>query len=174
MQSTTRWVVHKFGGTSVAGADRYRGVATLLRAEPPGPQGVVVSAMSKVTDALLDLVARARRRDESYLSALQALLTRHRDTVDALLPPEARAPLHAVLERDGRDLGDVLRGVWLGRSASELTEELVAGYGELWSAQILCAHLRATGDDAAWIDAREVLVVHPGDGGPAVDWAESA
>ncbi|MEZ4393827.1 MAG: bifunctional aspartate kinase/homoserine dehydrogenase I [Polyangiales bacterium] len=172
MDSTARWVVHKFGGTSVAGAERYRGVAARLAEEPEGPKAAVVSAMSKVTDAMLALVAAARRR-ESYLPALQAVLRRHREAAEALLPADEAARLGEVFSRDGADVADVLRGVWLGRSASELTEELVAGYGELWSAQLLCAHLRAEGRAAAWLDAREVLVVRPAESGPRVEWPES-
>lgn len=174
MEAASRWVVHKFGGTSVAGVERYRAVAKLLQREPAGPQGVVVSAMSKVTDALLDLVSRARRRDEGYRAALEAVCERHLATARALLPPDAAERMADVIRGDVTDLADVLRAVWLGRSASELTEELVAGYGEVWSAQLLCAHLRAEGLDADWIDARELLVVHPAESGPVIDWAESA
>ncbi len=169
-------VVHKFGGTSVAGADRYRNVATILT----GPefararQGVVVSAMSKVTDALLDLVARAKARDASYQPALEALRARHDEAASALLPEDEAQRLREVFASDARDLSDVLRAVWLGKSAAELTEELISGYGEIWSAQLLCAHLKALGCDATWLDAREVLVVHPGQaGGPRIDWATS-
>lgn len=174
MDSSSRWVVHKFGGTSVAGADRYRGVAALLDAEPDRPQAAVVSAMSKTTDALLALVSSAVRRDEGYLVALQEILARHGEVSAALLPEAEARRMGEVLARDGADLADVLRAVWLGRSASELTEELVAGYGELWSAQLLCAHLRAAGREAVWLDAREVLVVRPAESGPRVEWDESA
>lgn len=171
-------VVHKFGGTSVAGADRYQNVAKILRsAEFAGTtQGVVVSAMSKVTDALLSLVDRAKKRDATYEAALEALHARHVDTATTLLPADEAERMRGVFAKDVEDLRDVLRGVWLGRSASELTEELVAGYGEIWSAQLLCAHLRALGEDASWLDAREVLVVHPAEragGGPRIDWATS-
>ena len=170
--SESRWVVHKFGGTSVAGAERYRGVAKIVRAYSSAPQGVVVSAMSKVTDALLDLVARATRR-ESYEAALESIVARHAEAADALLPAAEAARITALVRKDAADLGDVLRAVHLGRSASELTEELVSGYGELWSAQLLCAHLRAEGLPAAWLDAREVLVVRLSELGPRIDWLAS-
>jgi aspartokinase/homoserine dehydrogenase 1 len=169
----SRWVVHKFGGTSVAGADRYRGVAKIVRAHTSAPQGVVVSAMSKVTDALLDLVSKARRR-ERYDDALEALVLRHAETARELLPSPEADRITRVVREDARDLADVLRAVHLGRSASELTEELVSGYGELWSAQMLCAHLRAEGVDAAWLDAREVLIVRPSELGPRIDWLASS
>jgi aspartokinase/homoserine dehydrogenase 1 len=183
--SSSSILVHKFGGTSVAGADRYRNVARIVTGAPyamhagaPRPQGVVVSAMSKVTDGLLDLVSRARQRDDTYAAALEALLGRHRDTAAELLPRAEADRLAQIFARDGRDLADVLRAVWLGRGASELTEELVSGYGELWSAQLLAAHLVAEGHDAAWLDAREVLVVSSAqspasESGPRIDWALS-
>ncbi len=167
------WVVHKFGGTSVANAERYRNAARLVRAEAADRAAVVVSAMSGVTDALLALVSRARRRDEGYGEALEALHARHVEAARALLPDDEARRIEAVLRADARDLADVLRAVWLGRSASELTEELVSGYGEVWSAQMLCAHLRAEGADATWLDARTALVVHPGELGPRIDWAVS-
>jgi bifunctional aspartokinase / homoserine dehydrogenase 1 len=168
------WVVHKFGGTSVANADRYRNAARIVGVEPGARKAVVVSAMSGVTDALLSLVGRARRRDGTYLEALEALRQKHFDAARQLLPETEAARLEAVFRADARDLADILRAVWLGRSASELTEELVSGYGEVWSAQLLHAHLRAEGVDCAWIDAREVLVVHPGELGPRIDQAVSS
>ena len=169
----SEWVVHKFGGTSVAGADRYKNVASLLPKEAGAKKGVVVSAMSKVTDALLELVDLAGKRDASYKDKLGALLKKHVDTAHALVHTSEAERLAKVLESDVRDVGDVLRAVWLGKSSSELTRELVAGYGEIWSAQMLAAHLKGVGAAAEWLDARTVLVVKPGELGPSVDWETS-
>ena len=173
METRSDWVVHKFGGTSVAGADRYRNVAKLMAREPGARKAVVVSAMSGVTDSLLGLVALAQKREDSYRGKLDALREKHVATARDLLPAAEAARLAAVFESDARDIADVLRAIWLGKSASELTLELVAGYGELWSAQMLAAHLRAEGAPTEWLDARLVLTVRPGELGPLVEFPES-
>lgn len=67
---SSAWRVHKFGGTSLADAGRYRRVASILRSEPGAQKVVVVSAMHKVTDALLQLAERAKNRDDAYLALL--------------------------------------------------------------------------------------------------------
>jgi bifunctional aspartokinase / homoserine dehydrogenase 1 len=153
------WVVHKFGGTSVASAERYRHVAKVLGERPEPYQAIVVSAMSGVTDALIRAVEGAARRDPEYRTVLDELRARHRDAVAELMPLERGRELIERIERDIGDIADVLRGIWLLRSHSESALELVAGYGEIWSAQLLANHLAARGEQASWIDAREVLVV---------------
>lgn len=86
MQSrqSSAWVVHKFGGTSVKDAAMFRRVAAIVRAEQAREAGsrvaVVVSAMSKVTDALFDLCARAGRGDDVEVP-LAALVKRDRKSV---------------------------------------------------------------------------------------------
>ena len=67
------WVVHKFGGSSVADAECFHRVANILETLPPGRLGVVLSACRGVTDALLGLVARAEAQDDSYRGELDAL-----------------------------------------------------------------------------------------------------
>jgi aspartokinase/homoserine dehydrogenase 1 len=171
--STSKWVVHKFGGTSVANAARYREVAEIVGREPGARKAVVVSAMAKVTDALIALTELARRRDVACHARLAELLERHLATARELLPPALQAPLCAALEADARDIAEVLRAIWLGRSCPEQTLELVAGYGELWSAQMLAAYLRARDPSVRWLDARDVLVVRPAEIGPVVDWEVS-
>lgn len=171
--TTAHWVVHKFGGTSVANADRYREVAAIVDHEPGARKAVVVSAMAKVTDALLGLVDLARARDASYADRLAALLHRHVETARALLPDADADALAEVFAADGRDLADVLRAAWLARSCSEELAELVAGYGELWSAQMLGAFRASQGRATRWLDARKVLVVRPGETGPVIDWEVS-
>ena len=54
--------VHKFGGTSLAGADEFRRVVEILRGLDATPVGVVVSASAGVTDALHGLVRTAEER----------------------------------------------------------------------------------------------------------------
>jgi len=167
------WVVHKFGGTSVANADRYRDVSKIIGSDGAKKRGVVVSAMSKVTDALIDLVTGAQKRQEDYLSKLEALKEKHFKTADELLPADASAALKKIIAADFIDITEVLRGVWLARTASVQTVELVSGYGEIWSAQFLCAFLKSQGKSATWLDARLVLVVQPTEAAVNVVWKDS-
>ena len=86
---------------------------------------------------------------------------------------EARDALLESIESDFRDIKDVLRGVWLMRTSSDRTVELVSGFGELWSAKMLNAYLRSTGCQSTWLDARQVLTVAPKEHTVAVDWKTS-
>ncbi|MES2963962.1 MAG: bifunctional aspartate kinase/homoserine dehydrogenase I [Bdellovibrionota bacterium] len=167
------WIVHKFGGTSVANSDRYKNVAKLVTSSKSHQTGVVVSAMSKVTDALIEVANAAKDQDPKYTERLKALKQKHVDAVRELLPVERQEAMLAVLERDFESLGEVLRGVWHLRSCSDRTLELVSGHGELWSAQLLNSYYQSTGVKSQWLDAREVLVVEPGETAVNVVWNES-
>ena len=167
-----RWVVHKFGGTSVADAERYRAVAEIVLARAPGERpAVVVSAMSGVTNSLIEAVNLAAGRDTTYLTKLQDLKTRHLETVDRLElgVPQTHA-LREVIHLDFSAIEEVLRGVWITRLASERIMEFVSGHGELWSAQLLHTYLEALGHSSTWLDARKVLVVEPDGNTVAIDW----
>lgn len=165
------WVVHKFGGTSVADAERYRHAAALIRAEELAErQAIVVSAMAGVTDQLLALLSAAARGDAGWHEALLALKLQHHAAAQALLGEAERQPVSQAIETAAAELEHLLRAVELLQGIPGETRDLVSGYGELLSAQMLAAHL---GEDAAWLDAREVLVVAHGETGPQVDWERS-
>jgi bifunctional aspartokinase / homoserine dehydrogenase 1 len=165
------WIVHKFGGTSVANAERYRHVARVLAAEPRDARpAVVVSAMSGVTDLLVRTVELASRRDPQFEPALTAIRKRHAQAIAELLGGEEADDLTRTLEREINDIADVLRVCWLLRSHARSALELVSGFGEVWSARLLAAYLAAEGRRATWLDAREVLVVQPGEATAVIDW----
>lgn len=171
------WAVHKFGGTSVADAERYRGVGQVLAqqvaVEGGARQAVVVSAMSGVTNALIELVNLASGRDEVYRARLEALEQKHVATISELVAGERRVALLEKVREDFSNIADILHALWLLRGQSAAAVELISGYGELWSAQILAESLLAAGRKADWLDAREVLVVRTGESGVVVDWEVS-
>jgi aspartokinase/homoserine dehydrogenase 1 len=177
--STERWLVHKFGGTSMADAGCIRRVAEILLSNPARRQAVVVSAMAKMTDALLALVSAAEGSSASIRPGLEALAERYRAAVQALLADRVVAqPVLEAFESDLADAEDVLQAISLVRSAADRSRDLIAGYGELWSSRLLAAYLDAMrrGDasrQVRWIDARQVIVIEHGEMGPAVQWAES-
>ena len=113
------WVVHKFGGTSLADAERYRNVAAIMRAQEGSKKAIIVSAMSKVTDALIELVDLAKVRDDAYISRADALKQRQVDAVTSLLSGSSQGQLLDVLESDFKDIKEVLRGVYLSRTSSD-------------------------------------------------------
>jgi aspartokinase/homoserine dehydrogenase 1 len=174
-----KWLVHKFGGTSVADAECFRRVGDILLAEQAERQAVVVSAMAKMTDALLSLVAGAEKSPANISPGLEALGARYRAATHALLPPAAAAPVLAAFDGDVTDARDVLQAISLVRSAAERSRDLIAGFGELWSSRLLAAYMaercRESGVDrhVRWVDARQVIVIEHGELGPAVQWEES-
>lgn len=161
------WIVHKFGGTSVADAERIRHVAGLVKGRGPGT-AVVVSAFSGVTNALFALCARAARRDGGWRNDLQALVQRHRDAARGLLSTEQTARVMQAIEDEAKDLADLLRALHVLGSHPEALDEVVAGHGELWCARIVAASL-----GWRWLDARKVLIVRASELGPAIDWPTS-
>ena len=176
MANTASWVVHKFGGSSVADADCFRRVADIIESQPPGPQGIVLSACRGVTDALLKLVQLAEQQDESYRAELARLRARHAAIAESVLRPESARLFLAGFDRDCHDLEGILHTVRLTRAAARNVSDLIAGYGELWSTRLFHRFFEERGKRAGpakWIDARTVLVVEWGPLGPAVQWSES-
>lgn len=166
------WHVHKFGGTSLANASRYRNAASIVDRQTDRRQAVVVSAMSGVTDALIELIEFACTR-RKYSDALDELKERQLGVVNDLLGSGA-AEVSASIESDFSDIADVLRALWLLKSKPGHALSLISGYGEIWSARLLASHLAERGVDAVWLDAREVLVVETSNHtSPFVDWALS-
>ncbi|MCC6171476.1 MAG: bifunctional aspartate kinase/homoserine dehydrogenase I, partial [Gammaproteobacteria bacterium] len=120
------WVVHKFGGSSVADADCFRRVAAILESQPAGRLGVVLSACKGVTDALLALVSQAEAQDPAQRRGLESLRARHAAIADALLPAEAARLYMAAFDRDCHDLEGILHTVRLTRSAARNVVDLIA------------------------------------------------
>ena len=171
------WKVHKFGGSSVADAACFRRVAAILDALPAGPLGVVLSACKGVTDELLTLVHQAERQDDAWRFGLDTLRSRHASIAQATLSPDSARMWLAGFDRDSHDIAGILRTVKLTRSAARNVADMIAGYGEIWSTRLFCEFYDARKSHRAgevrWIDARQVVVVHWGPLGPAVQWDES-
>ena len=176
MSSTDPWVVHKFGGSSVADADCFRRVADILEALPGARLAVVLSACRGVTDALLRLIALAERQDEGYRGELVQLRARHAVIAETLLTAESARLYLAGFDRDCADLEGILHSVKLTRSAARNVSDLIAGYGELWSTQLFQRFFEQRGRRAGpvmWVDARRVVVAEWGPLGPGIQWNES-
>lgn len=164
-------IAHKFGGSSVADAERMRSVVEILAARHE-PQVVVISAMKGVTDALIALVRQAAARDPAWPEAVGSLETRHRETAEDLLGGGAAA-VSARLSQEFASLREVLQTqARLGAPSADLMDA-VSGLGEVWSSMLVEAAMRQRGLSTRWIDAREVLVVDKGELGAMVDWAAS-
>ncbi|HNP35588.1 MAG TPA: bifunctional aspartate kinase/homoserine dehydrogenase I [Woeseiaceae bacterium] len=169
------WVIHKFGGSSLADADCFRRVAGLVLEQEDPRIGVVVSAMGGMTDALIDLAVLAERGDDGYGARLDAIGERYSATARSLLAGAGRVTILDAWARDASDIRDVLRALALVRSAPQRSRDVVSGYGEIWSARLLAAFLEELAPErgGTWIDAREVLLVRPTELGPTVLWDAS-
>src|ERR1700692_4163508 len=171
-----KWIVHKFGGSSVADAGCFRRVAEIVEASPNPREAVVLSACRGVTDALLALVTLAEKPDAYFPSAIEALKKRHVELARELISKEACAGYCEQLERDCRDIAGMLQTVRLIRSSTYSMRDVISGYGEIWSTRLFAPYLRERGrikGDVLGIDAREVVIVEWGSLGPAVQWTVS-
>jgi bifunctional aspartokinase / homoserine dehydrogenase 1 len=162
-------VAHKFGGSSLASAERMAHVCALLASRGGEDQVIVVSAMQKVTDHLIELARLAAAGDDGWSASHAELVQRHRAAAEALLGDAADAAWQA-LQPTLDNARNLLRGIELLGLVPEPVLALLSGLGEVLSATLLTHLLRAQGRPALLLDAREVLVVQPQETFVAVDW----
>src|SRR5258707_2280239 len=166
-----KWVVHKFGGSSVADAACFRRVAEIIEASSNPREAVVLSACRGVTDSLLELVALAEQPNREFGTAIRALKARHLDLAAELISKPAYESYKAQFERDCLDIAGMLHTVRLIRSSTYTMRDVISGFGEIWSTRLFAPFLRERArikGDILWVDAREVIIVEWGSLGAAV------
>ncbi len=153
-------LVMKFGGTSMGSASRIKvaaGISAARKAE--GPVVVVVSAMSKVTDLLLETLRKCEAGDRTAMDAnLDQLAERHIAALRELVPSTRQAEVTQAIDSLVAEFRRIAGGMlMLGERPPRSVDEGVA-VGERLSALLLSAHLESEGVPAVAVNAREVIV----------------
>ena len=147
-----RWVVLKFGGTSVATAANWAIIRDLVRervAEGLRPL-IVHSAVGGVSNQLVELLQDAAQGDHEAL--LQQIAERHHDLARGLgLDGEA------LLGEYLGELAQLVAGIRLVREVSPRVHAKVMALGELMATTLGAAYLQSEGVAANWHDARTSL-----------------
>ncbi|CAD7703477.1 unnamed protein product [Ostreobium quekettii] len=163
------WEVHKFGGTCLANPERIREAMRVVVEDPAENKVVVVSAMGstpespvKVTDLMLSMIGKAAAQDIGFMTDLTALQEKHVACAKELLGegPELNQFLGRLMDDVG-NLKSMLEAISIAALATEAFSDFVVGHGELWSALLGTAACRQMGCEAAFMDARDILVVTP-------------
>lgn len=161
-----KYSVQKFGGSSLADAEHFKIVKSLLKGKD---EIIVVSAVKDITSTLKVLLDAAQEK-KSFESPLAHLEKQHITLIHSLIfSDDKRKELIAIIEADCNIIKDILHAVELVHSSSKETEDLILGYGEQWSAQILTAYL----DHAIYLDATTVLFTYEKNGTLCIDWEKS-
>src|ERR1019366_7070891 len=122
----------KFGGTSVGSAERMKVACDLIAEEAARrPVVVVVSAMSKITDLLLDATRHAEAGDQAGLDYdLHQLELRHFTAADALIPALSKNGTSRVREQIGDIVSEfqrIVNGIqMLGHRPPRTVDEAVS------------------------------------------------
>ena len=151
-------IVMKFGGTSVKDAEAVRRVVQVVGRERR-PRLVVVSALSKVTDALLEVARLAEQGDGTAArQAVKALHRRHEEMAALVRATERRASLLAVIDALFEELEGIVRALAVVEEVSPRSRDAIVAFGELASSRLVAAAIEDAGLPSRWLDARAVLV----------------
>lgn len=141
-----RMIVMKFGGSSVASAERIMHVAEIISAYKDDRPVVVLSAMGDTTDHLLEAADEAvqGRVDIDKIEAL------HRETAERLGVdvPEIGSLLN--------ELRTLLTGISMLRELTRRTRDYLVSFGERMSVRMMAAYLTERGISARAYDAWDI------------------
>ena len=149
----------KFGGTCVEDAAAFERVVKIVRMHKDSPCVVIVSAMSGVTDALVETITRAENNTTApgrLLEDLKPHLERHRLVAQRLVGQADS--ITTLLESTEREIASLLADISEEETSVPLLQDLVVSYGERLSAPLLAEVCAQAGLPARYIDARRCII----------------
>jgi aspartokinase/homoserine dehydrogenase 1 len=164
-------VVLKFGGSSVADANRIKGVAEIVSGihKKDKKVAVIFSAFGGVTDDLIAAGRLAGERKIEYLKVYDKIKLRHKHAISELHLSKDKE-LDKFLDSSFVELHDLLHGVFLVRELSLRTLDFISGFGELLSARIISSYFKSKKISTAFLDARQFIKTDENFGSAHVDF----
>ncbi|MDR0447784.1 MAG: bifunctional aspartate kinase/homoserine dehydrogenase I [Treponema sp.] len=170
-------LVLKFGGTSIGTPKAISQIVSILNdSDHAGKTKVmVVSAMSGVTNTLVNLARKAANQPEAYTGfdissgtiaaeengaamTLADIKRRHLDISAAFLSGAEHNAADEEIEKTFVELTRLLDGVAILQELSPRILDSIMSFGELLSAPLIARILRASGLHAEYLDSRELIV----------------
>jgi aspartate kinase len=150
----------KFGGTSVGSAERMR-IAARLSAEQKRkrPVVIVVSAMSGITDLLIETTKHAEAGDRAGRDAnIRKIEERHLQACAELLPVTRRKPVTAGIRELVGEFQRITHGMLMLNDRPPRSVDEAIAIGERLSALMMAACLNAEGTKAEAVNAAGLIV----------------
>ena len=163
----------KFGGTSVGDVAAFERVFHVVSTQIERRSVVVVSAMTKVTDALLAAFELAKKGDVAAAAAsLEPHFERHLDVTRQFEIPSA-SPFHNELQYAREELADLLKRVSRRSLPLSMLKDAIVSYGEQLSSRLLAEVLKTKGINARQVDSRRLIVTDDEYGAAQPIWEET-
>lgn len=160
--------VMKFGGTSVGDASCIVRVTQILKeAARENAVVAVVSAMSGVTNRLIEAAKQSEAGDREYAETVFKDLRKQHDTALATLirDGEKRQQVAAQLEKTFGEGERLCQGTALLREVTPRALDAISSLGERLSAPMVAGALSELGTPSKAVDATEVIVTDSNHGG---------
>ena len=164
-------VIMKFGGTSVEDLSAIRRLIGIVRTRLGARPVVVVSALARVTDQLLEAGnAAANGHLGSALAIVRSIYVRHEELADSLLDGSAYSALDRELRDEFRALESLLQELDDSRRLDLKAQDYLLGFGECFSSNLIKEGLLQAGVEAVHVDARTCIVTDARHGGASPIW----
>ena len=151
-------IVMKFGGTSVESYEAIERVTAIVKSNLARRPIVVVSAMGKTTNKLLNLAIEAAggRRDQA-LSIVDEIRAHHL-TAGLALAGAAAADLDRYIRSHFEWLEELVKGLSIVGELSPRSMDAIASVGERLSSLVVSYAFRTAGMPTQHVDARRVII----------------
>ncbi|MBK2107118.1 bifunctional aspartate kinase/homoserine dehydrogenase I [Francisella philomiragia] len=160
-------IVHKFGGSSLASAEKIKNVSNIISCVD---EAVVVSASAKTTSNLQKAIDQAIE-SQDYSETLNFIFEHHSSILEELVPSDDLLQ-QSILE-DLKNIKHILSTIAITGFCADSLRFFILGFGEIWSAKILTLYLQSKGKKSYFIDASLCLIVNDRSYPVTVDWQKS-
>lgn len=158
-----KYIVQKFGGTSLGKADRMRSVAEIVKASTKNDRVVLaLSAMSSyvksegTTSKLLEAADAALTKGD-FFRIVDYLEEYHLSTARELMDGEAREQVTEEIKEELKSLKSFLEAISVIGEMSFRSQDVIIGTGEKLSACMFAGLLNSMGIDAEYVDLSNII-----------------
>ncbi|RMD50795.1 MAG: aspartate kinase, partial [Ignavibacteria bacterium] len=164
--------VLKFGGSSVANAERIKSVVDILRNyhNDKVEFAVVFSALGGITDKLITLAKTASKGDKSYLSLYQNIRLIHYRTIEELFSGASHEKVKNEISLLLEELNQIIHGIFLLKDISRKSLDLVLSFGEKLSCTIISNSMNDAGIPSSVIFSDKLIVTNSDFGNAKVNF----
>ncbi len=148
----------KFGGSSVSNAENINKTIEIIKKQSQESSvAIVISALSGVTDALIEAAHLAAHLNEKFRDVVIELEEKHLTLVKELIPVYEQSQWLSFVKKSFNEIEDICQGIFILGELTPKIKDRLTSFGELLSSQIIVAKLLSQQENVTWADSRLLI-----------------